>query len=236
MEQVVKGNLKGFKNYPPEWTELSTLVEDTDNANFHTDADLVPTGNSLAAFGQVETLCADKISRRVIGGNGRLRKLREQGVTHAWVTFVEGTEDQLRSLAIALNQTGRNSDFDFAVLTRQIQDLEQKDHQLVALTALPEHLLSPLLAAEHLMPVVSADIEEDGGIPPVPASSSGKSEALAARGLTIAFTREQRDKIEEALATAEAEGREACDGPREFLFSLVEEFLAAGEDHTAEEE
>lgn len=221
-ESLVK--FADFKTYPPEYVELSTLVLDHDNANNHTEADLAPTGKSLAAFGQVETICADKATRRVIGGNGRVLKMREQGITHAWVIFVEGTEPQLRTLAIALNQTGRNSDFNWEVLTRQLQFLDTvqtQDQPFLELTAIPLHLLEPALAAEHLMPELGSDVgllEDDGGAAPTPAGQSRASGKLASRGLSLQFTLAQRTLMEEVQLLY-------CEDETigEMLFSLVKD-------------
>ena len=143
---------EGFQVFDPVRVPISELHEDPDNLNTHTDADLDATLRSMQSFGQVETLVMRRSTKTIVGGNGRLRSMTRAGWDSAVVTPVEGTDDQIAALAIALNKTPKNSEFDFSRLVDKLQDLEATgDPRLLAATGFYEHELEPLLAAEMNM-------------------------------------------------------------------------------------
>lgn len=192
--------LKGFKSYPPRLAKVSELKQDPNNVNAHSDLDLNATGNSLEAFGQVETLVVDYKTKIVIGGNGRLEKMTQKGWEDVWIIEVEGDPDQLKTLGITLNETTRLSGFDYTKLSAVLQDLQHaSDQSLLALTGIPQHEFEILLGAEVHMPESSNTLVDDDGAAPTPAKTEHDSTKMASRGFAIQFTREQRTVVEEAI-------------------------------------
>jgi len=180
--------------------KLSELKPDPNNVNSHSDLDLTATGNSLEAFGQVETLVVDYKTKTVIGGNGRLEKMKELGWEDVLILEVEGTPDQLKTLAITLNETPRLSGFDYSKLTLVLQELQHSDDPtLLALTGIPEHEFEILLGAEVDIPDVGGRLVDDDGAAPTPAKTDKDSDKMATRGFAVQFTREQRSVVEEAI-------------------------------------
>ena len=83
---------------------LDSLVEDPRNARLHDERNLAGIRSSLENFGQREPLVVrDGV---VIGGNGRLRAMRDLGWDTCLVTdHGDLTEAQARALGVVLNRT-----------------------------------------------------------------------------------------------------------------------------------
>ena len=75
---------------------------------------------SLERFGQVEPLVVRKSSGLVVGGNGRLRAMREMGWTDAQIVEVEITDEQAIALGIALNRSAELAEWDAARLVQSL--------------------------------------------------------------------------------------------------------------------
>lgn len=222
-DSLIVPTLAGFKSYPPREIDIAELQFDPENVNAHSDLDLTATGNSLSAFGQVETLVVDVKTKKVVGGNGRLQKMIEKGWKKAWIIEVEGTPDQLKTLAITLNETPRLSAFDYTKLTVALQELQHSEDQgLLALTGIPAHEFDILLGAEIDTPATVDTLKEDA--PPVPAKTEEPSTKMATRGVAIQFTKEQRSTIEAAVAELRKE-LEANITPSEALTEVCRRFL-----------
>jgi DNA modification methylase len=106
---------------------ISQLHADPGNANTHDERNLRTIRDSLREFGQVEPLVVQKGTGRVIGGNGRLEVMRDEGVHEVDVVEFEGSEVQARALAIALNRTAKTSVFDDTILAEQLRALQSED-------------------------------------------------------------------------------------------------------------
>jgi hypothetical protein len=106
---------------------IDRLHADPANANTHDERNLRTIRDSLREFGQVEPLVVQKGTGRVIGGNGRLEVMRDEGVHEVDVVEFEGSEVQARALAIALNRTAKTSVFDDTILAEQLRALQSED-------------------------------------------------------------------------------------------------------------
>lgn len=213
-------SLPGFKVHDPQQFNVADFTEDEDNVNAHSEVDLTATGNSLDQFGQVENLVVDLKNKKVIGGNGRLRKMKEKGWDKFWGQAVEGGEDQIRTLAITLNKTGRNSDFDYSKLTVALQELQNVDDgNLLALTGFQEHELAPLLSAEMHLP------EAEDNATNVPPEKAKGDKDLDSRGITIQFSLSQKPFIDQALNKLRTEMSDFSVAPAECLAIICEKFV-----------
>jgi ParB-like chromosome segregation protein Spo0J len=148
----------------PEMVELSlaNLEEDPENARLHGDKNLVAIKASLREYGQVEPLIVQSSTMRVIGGNGRLRAMREMGWTSARVALIDIDDLRARTLALALNRTAELAEWDFekiSVLVREVQGMNIDTTNLLA--GWDEHELAPLLAADWNPPTLKGDLSKD---------------------------------------------------------------------------
>lgn len=214
---------EGFQVFDPVRVPISELHEDPDNLNTHTDADLDATFKSMQSFGQVETLVMRKSTKTIVGGNGRLRSMTRAGWDSAVVIPVEGTDDQIAALGIALNKTPKNSEFDFSRLVDKLQDLEATgDPRLLAATGFYEHELEPLLAAEMNMGA-GADFNDDDFVGPT--DEEEESTKLAARGMTVQFSVDQKVIIDKALMSHRMLTADASKSPADCLTEIVTQYL-----------
>ena len=214
-------SLKGFQVSEPKVFNVADFEEDADNVNEHSDVDLKATADSMDQFGQVENLVVDIANKRVIGGNGRLRMMKERG----WKTFVgiavEGNENQIASLAIALNKTGRLSDFDYSKLTAKLQELQHSDAELLALTGFQEHELVPLLSSEA--PLVD-NLDELSALEE-PKKGKEKAADLDARGITLQFNTRQKVSVDAAILKYRTASGDFSAEPADCLCQVLEEYV-----------
>lgn len=101
----------------------ATLTEYPHNANNHGEHNLESIRLSLTRHGQVEPLVVQKSTGYVIGGNGRLRVMLDLGWSEVDVVELDMDDVQAKALSITLNQTGRSSVFDGALVLDQIDEL-----------------------------------------------------------------------------------------------------------------
>ena len=216
---MVNAQLEGFEALDPIRMKVSELHEDEDNVNLHSEQDLEATRRSLNSFSQVETLVVDADTGKVIGGNGRLRLIKEAGWEDVMVWPVRGTPQQLTTLAITLNKTPRNSEFDFGKLITTLRELEQFDPELLALTGFPEHELIPLLDSDMAVPLDFDEDEFDTDEPSTPGSD------LEKRGMTVQFSVAQKPTVDGALAHFRGFSSEAGQTPADILTVICSEYV-----------
>lgn len=210
--------LEGFVVGKPQEYNVDDFIEDENNVNEHSELDLKATDNSLKQFGQVETLVVNETAKKVLGGNGRLRLMKRAGISKFWGISVDGTPNQLKALSIALNKTGRNSDFNYMKLVQSLQDLEHADPKLLQFTGFPDHELKPLLASEFHLPDV--EVKETTEI-----KKAVGTKDLDARGITIQFSVMQKPVIDEALQKIREIEDSAGLSPAEALCKICGHFL-----------
>lgn len=99
----------------------------------------------LAEFGQVETVCWNKRTGRLIGGHQRVQLLRLLGATEADVTVVDLDAKRAEILSIHLNNRRAQGVFDDDALNIMLDD----------------HEGDPLFSALGLDEIILADDQED---------------------------------------------------------------------------
>jgi ParB-like chromosome segregation protein Spo0J len=108
-----------------EATELTSLIEDPDNARTHPERNIKSIVDSLRAHGQVEPLLVQQSSGRVIGGNGRLQAMRLLGWKKADVVRIDVDDLKAKEIGIALNRTAELAGWDWPKLTETLQQLSE---------------------------------------------------------------------------------------------------------------
>lgn len=149
---------------------IDSVYEDPANARRHSEKNLSAIEGSLRHFGQVEPLVVQESTGKVIGGNGRLAKMRELGWAEVDVTLVDVDDERAKSLAIALNRTAELGDWDSQVLADMLEGLSTGDREL-------DDMLEDLARAQAL---VLDDLPQPG--PPLdvagPASFPVRDESI----------------------------------------------------------
>lgn len=104
--------------------QLDQLHEDPDNVRDHDAKNLAAIGHSLAEYGQVEPLVVQASSNMVIGGNGRLRVMRDLGWQKAWCNPLDIDDAQARRLSLVLNRSAELAHWKEAELVDLLAQLE----------------------------------------------------------------------------------------------------------------
>ena len=104
--------------------KLEDLVIDPKNARSHPVKNRDATRASLDDVGQVESICVEMGTNRVLGGNLRVDLLRESGETDAMCCEVDVHGAAATKLALRLNRTAELAEWDDAALTELLKDLE----------------------------------------------------------------------------------------------------------------
>lgn len=102
---------------------IDSLHEDPANARKHGPENIADIRASLKEFGQVEPLVTHT-SGKVIGGNGRLKVMRELGYTEVDVAEVDVSDMKAAALGIALNRAGERAEWDKDALDKLLKEVE----------------------------------------------------------------------------------------------------------------
>jgi DNA modification methylase len=124
---------------------IDSLFEDPANARKHGERNLETISNSLRCFGQVESLVVQKSTGKVIGGNGRLRVMKDLGWDEVDIAEVDITDVQSVSLGIALNRTAELAEWDDEILAATLNGLALEEGLLEA-AGYDEEELAAMLA------------------------------------------------------------------------------------------
>lgn len=111
---------------------LDDIHQDPANARMHPDENLADIRASLLEFGQVERLIVQKSSGKVIGGNGRLKVMRELGWKECDVAYVEMDNAKATALGIALNRAGERAEWDKDALDKLLAECDDVCDELAA--------------------------------------------------------------------------------------------------------
>jgi DNA modification methylase len=141
---------------------LDTLTEDPNNARVHDTRNIDAIKASLTRFGQVEPLVVRKGTSTVVGGNGRIRAMRDLGWTEAEVREVELTDGEATALGIALNRTAELATWDESILAASLASLETLSFDFADVGFLPEEYIR---VSEHLRAAQPAEEPEDDPLP-----------------------------------------------------------------------
>ena len=134
-----------------EEVPLDNLSEDPENARLHSDRNIDAIVASLKKFGQVEPLVVQTATMRVVGGNGRLRAMKEMGWGSARIVRVDLDDTQARALGIALNRTAELAEWDYERLGEVIRTVTEAGIDPLLL-GWQSYEIEPLLAANWAPP------------------------------------------------------------------------------------
>jgi len=123
---VGKSHAKPNISRPVERVKISDLIEDEDNPRIIDTTRLDGLKNSVARWGLVQPLVINKRSKRVVGGNQRLKVLQELGVETADAVTVDLDETEEKALGIALNNGAIQGLWDVDALLGQLNDLKEE--------------------------------------------------------------------------------------------------------------
>lgn len=109
---------------------IDQLRQDPGNVRLHDARNIATIAASLKEFSQVEPLIVQKGTGKVIAGNGRLKALREMGVTECDVVEVEADDARAAALSIPLNRSAELASWDEAALASALQALDDEGFDL----------------------------------------------------------------------------------------------------------
>lgn len=98
------------------------------NPRIITDSEMEKLKRSIQEFGYVQPIIANKRNNVVVGGNQRLRALKELGYKEIEVIFISLDEQEEMALNVALNQIGGS--FDNFKLEEVVKQLKLKDFDI----------------------------------------------------------------------------------------------------------
>lgn len=124
---------------------LDELHEDPANARQHPEQNLTAIRASLEEWGQVEPLVVQKGTGKVIGGNARLRIMRDLGWEEAEVVEVDVDDVQATALGIALNRTGSLAEWEEDTLGQLLDSLHGEGLDVEGVLAYEDQELEDLL-------------------------------------------------------------------------------------------
>lgn len=110
--------------------KLSDLHEDPANPRLHPEGNLADIRASLLEFGQVEPLVVKAGTKKVIGGNGRIRVMRELGWEACDVTYVDFDNMKSTALGIALNRSAERAQWDKDTLDKLLGEMSDLNEGL----------------------------------------------------------------------------------------------------------
>jgi DNA modification methylase len=124
--------------------EVSALIPYAKNSRTHDDAQVAQIAASIKEFGWTNPILVDG-DKGIIAGHGRLMAARKLGMTKVPVIELNGmTEAQKKAYVIADNRLALNAGWDNAMLTIELQDLEDEGFDLT-LTGFDKDELDALL-------------------------------------------------------------------------------------------
>ena len=143
--------------------EVSALIPYAKNSRTHDDAQVAQIAASIKEFGWTNPILVDG-DKGIIAGHGRLMAARKLGKTKVPVIELKGmTEAQKKAYVIADNRIALNSGWDNAMLSIELQDLEDKGFDL-SLTGFDKDELDALLN-----PIVETEgLTDEDAVPDVP--------------------------------------------------------------------
>lgn len=114
-----------MKHLKCELVDTDTIKLDPENARKHSPKDLSQKAEALKEFGQQKPIVLSK-DNVIIAGNGFFRAATEiLGWKKIAVVYSSLSPEEAKAYALADNQTGLNSEWDFPQLTKSIQELDK---------------------------------------------------------------------------------------------------------------
>lgn len=172
--------------------KVESLQSDPANARLHSSRNIDAIKASLARFGQQKPIIIDQHDV-VRAGNGTLEAAKQLG----WTT-IEGVKSDLEGVemtafAIADNRTSELGEWDFEVLGKCLEAIDDQHPSSANDLGWSDHELHNILAADWEPPTPSPDFENfEAPSEPTPGEESSTSGAMS-----IAFSDEDIKKIDE---------------------------------------
>jgi len=142
--------------------EVTALIPYAKNSRTHDDAQVAQIAASIKEFGWTNPILVDG-DKGIIAGHGRLLAARKLGQDKVPVIELKHmTEAQKRAYVIADNKLALNAGWDTAMLSIEMQDLEDEGFDL-ALLGFDDKELNALLEPE-----VSEGLTDEDAVPDVP--------------------------------------------------------------------
>lgn len=135
----------------PVVVQIDSLAFDPRNARKHGARNITAIKESLQRFGQIKPIVVARGTHHVIAGNGTMQAARDLGWSEITVVYVDGTEAELRALALADNRTAELAEWDFEELASQARELGMDE--MLSL-GWKDYELEPLMHAEWSPPSV----------------------------------------------------------------------------------
>lgn len=108
----------------PVRVRLDSLIPDPANARQHNEQNIQTVVNSLRTFGQVEPLIAQKSTRRLIAGHGRIEAMQLIHWEEADVVFLDVSDDEATRLALVLNRSAELATWNIEMLPRLLSSIK----------------------------------------------------------------------------------------------------------------
>lgn len=171
--------------------KVDKLKPDPNNARVHGDRNMAAIMASLKLYGQLKPVVVRKQDMTVAAGNGTLRAAKELGWTEVAATVVPMTPEEFAGYGLADNRTAELAAWDFEVMAKIDQFLQERGHATIGWT---QDELEVLRAADWTPPEVSDDEfgAGDGGDEP----------------LLVSFTPDQYHHVGAAVAKVRERERE----------------------------
>jgi DNA modification methylase len=143
--------------------EISALIPYARNSRTHDDAQVAQISASIKEFGWTNPILVDG-DKGIIAGHGRLMAARKLGMTKVPVIELKDmTEAQKKAYVIADNRLALNAGWDNAMLTIELQDLEDEGFDL-SLTGFDDAELNALLN-----PITETEgLTDEDSVPDIP--------------------------------------------------------------------
>jgi hypothetical protein len=114
-----------MKTLKLETVDINSILPDPKNARIHPDKQLAELAESLQRFGQQKPIVVNK-DNIIIDGNGQYMAAKDiLGWTKINIVRSELEDMEATAYAIAANQLGLNSEWDVAMLSDQIKELNE---------------------------------------------------------------------------------------------------------------
>lgn len=115
-----------MKQYPVVEMDISELEENELNPRVIRPANFTALRNSLGRYGNVSTIVYNKLTKRVVSGNQRLKVLRAAGETKTMVTVGEWDEEEEIALMLEMNNQFSQGDWRVDLAIEQIERLRER--------------------------------------------------------------------------------------------------------------
>lgn len=196
-----------------EWVSPAQLRPWAKNPRRNDGEPVERVADSIARFGFGAPIVARRETREVIAGHTRLKAALQLGLDRVPVRFLDLSDDDARTLALADNRLGELADWDDQNLADLLQDMDATEQQLAGFG--PEDMRELL-----------AQVATTGDLPDLNRPDPTHHQitfVLSARQLTI---------VERALAHAKAAGLQAVDNENSngnALAAVCEAYCGQGE-------